>query len=112
MTTVTIDGSHGSLLVHRSTGAVLQTLHGCACGECDGGYPDILLFNPADMAAWPEAGSFDIVTVGYWDTAGAYEPATTIRRVWNIHYGWDFDTVAEMALLPSALGPANNGREA
>lgn len=105
MSTVTIDGSHGSLLVHRDTGAVLRTIYGCNCGECAGGYPDILLFNPADMAAWPEAGSFDILKVGYWDDAGRYEPATTIRRIWNDHCGWDFDAVTEMALLPAPAEP-------
>lgn len=108
MTTIEIDGSHGSLLVHRETGAVLRTIHGCNCGDCEGGYPDILLFNPADYAAWPGVESFDIVSVGYWDREGRYEPATVIRQEWSECFGWDFDAVAELALLPAPDGTPKN----
>lgn len=101
--TIEIDGSHGSLLVHRETGAVLERTIGCSpCCDCKGlGYHDILMFNPADYAAWPEVGSFDIVHVGYWDDQGRYEPATVIREAFHPRYGMDFDSVVELALLPA-----------
>lgn len=71
-----IEGSHGSLVVNRTSGEIIATSYGCesGCDECgyvDGGqaYPYILRFDPATLT--DEA--MDINRVGYF-YEGGYEP--------------------------------------
>lgn len=96
-----IEGSHGALLVHRPTGHVVRMLESCSCDECGGGYRDVLMFDPVDLAREADLGDvMDIVYIGYWDRAGAYEPANSNRMDHGPH-GVDFDMAMPMSFLPA-----------
>lgn len=103
-TTILITGSHGELRVHRETGVILERT-GCDCGECAGGYGDIVIFNPTDIRREERASVLDILWVGYWDDEGRYEPATVHREQWTSRRGWDMDAAVPLALLPAPKGP-------
>jgi len=97
--TLTIRGNHGALLVHRPTGHVVRTIKGCGCGSCDGGYDDVMMFDPVDLAREADLGDeMDIVYIGYWDRKGIYEPANSNRMVHG-EYGVDVDAVMPMSFL-------------
>lgn len=99
--TLRIEGSHGALHVHRPTGHVIGMIEGCSCGECHGGYGDVMLFDPVDLAREADLGDvMDIVYIGYWDRTGVYEPANSNRMDHGPH-GIDFDTAMPMSFLPA-----------
>jgi hypothetical protein len=98
-----IEGSHGALLVHRPTGHVVRMLETCSCGECGGGYHDVMMFDPVDLAREADLGDvMDIVYIGYWDRAGVYEAANSNRMDHGPH-GVDFDAAMPMSFLPSPM---------
>lgn len=72
--TVTIAGSHGSMVVDASTGVVLKWNH-----SGDGDYKDIVKIDLDEYRrTYPGPGGImariDVLDVGYWDKSGAYEP--------------------------------------
>lgn len=96
-----IEGSHGALLVHRPTGHVVHMIRGCDCGDCRGGYDDVMMFDPIDLAREADLGDvMDIVYIGYWDRDGVYEAANS-NRMDHGPDGPHFDVAMPMSFLPA-----------
>ena len=99
--TIIVTGSHGELVVHRSTGVVVEGLEECGCEDCVryGTYEEqVALFDPNDIAAFD--GEVDILRLGFWDRSGVYTPAVEHLMVHHPS-GWeDVDAVSEKRLLP------------
>jgi hypothetical protein len=108
---VTLDGSHGTLIVHRSTGTIVKRKGRCRCEDCGGApYGNIGRIDPASFQMEPERDHFDVLEAGFWTPKGDFEPGLTMRTAsgWFPRYGggrvWlddDFDDWVPLALLPA-----------
>lgn len=71
-TTTTIRGSWGELLVHNTTGFIIEydDYDKNCWGPEDTGYHDIAMIDATTLN--PEHKECDILSVGYWTKAGVY----------------------------------------
>jgi hypothetical protein len=83
--TISVEGSHGTLIVHAATGAILERTTTCGCEDCvpEASYASILFFDPLGWDAIAlNHGATDILFTSFWDCAG-YARAMSTASVWG-----------------------------
>jgi len=111
--TVEIHGSHGTFIVDRATGIILELrpvpMQREDIRDGETGYIDIRLFDITPFMAYPDVDRFDILACGFWDKDGDYATPLTPYSSWekvspsphDRRHEWSTWNWREIALLPA-----------